>query len=131
MHEKSVRRPHILLIVADDLGMSDVSFEARPGVMPTPAIAKLCRHGLIFDNFYAQSTCTPSRAALLTGRYAANTGLVFAMLPGALSGLPDGMITLPRLLRDEAGYAAHAIGKWHLGHAQWKQTPVGKVDSAP
>ncbi len=78
------------------------------------------------SNYYTQSTCTPSRASLMTGRYATNTGLVFAMLPGAVSGLPDTMMTLPRLLRDQANFEAHMVGKWHLGHAQWKQTPVGK-----
>ena len=74
---------------------------------------------------YVHPTCTPSRAALMTGRYAHNTGLSFAMFPGSVAGLPPDMATLPQLLR-EAGYAAHMVGKWHLGHAQWAQTPVGR-----
>ena len=57
----------------------------------------------------------------MTGRYAHNTGLSFAMFPGSVAGLPPDMATLPQLLR-EAGYAAHMVGKWHLGHAQWAQT---------
>ena len=119
------QRPHVLLIVADDLGMSDVSFGSRPGIMPTPELAQVCGQGLVLDNLYAQSTCTPSRASLLTGRYAANTGLAFAMLPGAVSGLAQDMVTLPQLLRG-VGYEAHAVGKWHVGQAQWRQTPVGR-----
>lgn len=47
------------------------------------------------------------------------------MFPGAVSGLPIDMPTMPQLLR-KAGYSAHMVGKWHLGHAQWKQTPVGR-----
>uniref|UniRef100_A0A7S3PML2 Sulfatase N-terminal domain-containing protein n=1 Tax=Aplanochytrium stocchinoi TaxID=215587 RepID=A0A7S3PML2_9STRA len=107
-------------------GWADISLDERPGKIPTPEISRLCHMGKSIDSYYTQSTCTPSRASLMTGRYATNTGLNFAMFPGAVNGLPDDMMTLPRLLRREKGYEAHAVGKWHLGNAQWKQTPVGK-----
>ena len=61
----------------------------------------------------------------MTGRYAYNTGLPFAMFPGSVAGLPADMATLPQLLR-QAGYSAHMVGKWHIGHSQWSQTPVGR-----
>ena len=47
------------------------------------------------------------------------------MFPGSVAGLPESMATMPQLMR-EAGYRAHMVGKWHLGHAQWKQGPVGR-----
>mgnify|MGYP001281310240 CR=1 FL=1 len=77
------------------------------------------------DVYIVQSTCTPSRAALMTGRYSANTGLIFAMLPGSLAGLRMDQPTMPEVLGKQ-GYHAHMVGKWHLGHAQWQQTPVGR-----
>ena len=61
----------------------------------------------------------------MTGRYSANTGLPCAMFPGSVAGLPDNMATMPQLLR-QAGYSAHMVGKWHIGHSQWKQGPVGR-----
>ena len=115
----------------DDVGFADVSFTAPllrpppPRAIVTPQLDALARRGVVLAQYYTHSTCTPSRASLMTGRYAQNTGLSFAMLPGSVAGLPEGMETLPKLLREEAGYAAHMIGKWHVGHAQWKQTPVG------
>lgn len=83
------------------------------------------RSGLILKNHYVHPTCTPSRAALLTGRYSINTGLTFAMFPGSVAGLPPDMATMPQLLR-RAGYEAHMVGKWHLGHSQPRQGPVGR-----
>ena len=115
----------------DDVGFADVSFTAPllrpppPRAILTPQLDALARRGVVLAQYYTHSTCTPSRASLMTGRYAQNTGLSFAMLPGSVAGLPEGMETLPKLLREGAGYAAHMIGKWHVGHAQWKQTPVG------
>ena len=128
--EAADSKPSIILVVADDVGWSDVSFTSdlhpkRTAAIHTPNIDALARRGTIMAQHYTQSTCTPARASLLTGRYAANTGLTLAMLPGSVAGLPAGMMTLPRLLRDRAGYRAHQVGKHHVGHAQWRQTPVG------
>ena len=61
----------------------------------------------------------------MTGRYASNVGLPYALVPGSVGGIPDSLATIPQLIR-RAGYSAHMVGKWHIGDAQWKQSPVGK-----
>ena len=68
----SSKRPHILFIVADDLGWSDVGFHGS--VIKTPNIDKLASEGVILDNYYVQPLCTPTRSALMTGRYPIHTG---------------------------------------------------------
>ena len=118
--------PNIVFILVDDVGWADFSYNVDGNAtIPTPNIDQIAGEGIKLKSHYVQPTCTPSRASLLTGRYARNTGLTFAMFPGSLVGLPEDMPTMPQLLR-KAGYSAHMIGKWHLGHAQWKQTPVGR-----
>ena len=110
----------------DDVGWADFNYNVEgSSSIPTPNLDRLAGEGLKLKSHYVHPTCTPSRAALLTGRYAANTGLPFATFPGSVAGLPDNMATMPRLLR-QSGYSAHMVGKWHLGHAQWKQGPVGR-----
>ena len=125
----TVDQPNIVMVVLDDVGWADLSYNVggggSEGSIPTPNIDALAGAGVRLRSHYVHPSCTPSRAALMTGRYAHNTGLSFAMFPGSVAGLPPDMATLPQLLR-EAGYAAHMVGKWHLGHAQWAQTPVGR-----
>jgi len=122
-------KPNIIFVMSDDVGFADVSFTERifesKNSIRTPNLDKLSRRGTIFAQHYSHSTCTPSRASFLTGRYAGNTGLNFAMLPGSVAGIPKGMATLPNILRREGSYRAHQVGKHHVGHAQWRQTPVG------
>ena len=72
---KSSKRPHILFIVADDLGWSDVGFHGS--VIKTPNIDKLANEGVILDNYYVQPLCTPTRSALMTGRYPIHTGILY------------------------------------------------------
>eukprot|EP00939_MAST-03C_sp_MAST-3C-sp1_P001564 g1564.t1 len=125
--------PHILFVMSDDVGWADVSFtedivastSSPLRNIPTPRIDALANEGIVLTQYYTHSTCTPSRASFMTGRYAGNTGLNCAMLPGSVAGLEPDMMTLPRFLREHGGYRAHAIGKHHLGHAKWSQTPVG------
>ena len=91
----------------------------------SPNIDALASRGVRLANHYSHPTCTPTRAALMTGLYSANTGLTIAAMPGSVSGLPTHLPTAPQLLR-QRNYEAHMVGKWHLGHAQWAQTPVGR-----
>ncbi|KAK7078761.1 hypothetical protein SK128_026634 [Halocaridina rubra] len=115
-------KPHIVLIVADDLGWNDVSWH-NPSV-GMPHLDELAKGGVILNQSYVLPTCTPTRAALLTGRYP----FTFGMQKGALNpqesgGLPLNIELLPQTLRKQ-GYSAHAIGKWHLGYCDWLYTPV-------
>lgn len=125
----AARRPNIVLIYADDLGYGDVS--CYGGAIDTPNIDRLAREGLNFtDAHCSAATCTPSRFALLTGRYAfrqQGTGI----LPGdANLIIKPGTTTLATLLKD-AGYAAGVVGKWHLGLGEGKVDWNGEIHPGP
>jgi arylsulfatase A-like enzyme len=140
------RRPNVLFILADDLGFNDLSFNGG-GVagMTTPSINSIAREGVTFTNGYAgNATCAPSRAAIMTGRYATRFGFEFTPTPGAFEKLiatsdwvgrrgyydqaherdlpanandeavPGSELMLPKLMRDQ-GYHTMFLGKWHLG----------------
>ena len=114
-------KPHILYIVADDLGWKDVGFHGSE--IATPNLDELARAGVRLEQFYAQPMCTPTRAALMTGRYPLRYGLQTAVIPSAHTyGLPTDEWLLPQALK-EAGYATAIVGKWHLGHADPKYWP--------
>jgi arylsulfatase A-like enzyme len=117
------KQPHIILVVADGVGYADVGYSA--GGPPTPAIDALSDRGVRFTRHYVQSSPAPSRAALLTGRYAANTGITSDLPLGSPAGLPDDVPTLPETLQN-LGYSTAMAGTWGLGHSQWKLTPTGK-----
>lgn len=113
--------PNILLIVADDLGFSDLGVTG--GEIPTPTLDRLAREGVLLTQFNSMPTCSPSRAALLTGRDPHRVGLgAMSELtapnqrgrPGYEGWLVDGVPTLASALR-ERGYATYMAGKWHLG----------------
>jgi arylsulfatase A-like enzyme len=119
--EATARRPNIVYILADDQGWKDVGFHGS--AVRTPTLDKLAAGGVRLEQFYAQPMCTPSRAALLTGRYPHRYGLQTLVIPSAGSyGLPTDEWILPQMLKS-AGYRTAIVGKWHLGHADRKYWP--------
>ena len=115
-------RPNILFIVADDLGWSDVGWHG--GFGRTPHLDGLVREGVELDRHYVQPVCTPTRVALLTGRYPGRFG-PHAIAPSNRRALPPGTATLASVLR-AAGYATFQTGKWHLGsRPEWGPNAFG------
>lgn len=106
--------PNIVLIVADDMGYTDVGcFGAKE--WKTPHLDQLAREGMKFTNFHvAQAVCSASRAALLTGCYPQRMGIQGALSPSAKNGMPAEATTLAEMLKEQ-GYATSIVGKWHLG----------------
>jgi len=118
-------RPNIVFILADDLGRADVGFNGGKDIK-TPNIDKLAASGARLEQFYAQPVCSPTRAALMTGRYPMRHGLQVGVIrPWAQYGLPLDERTLPQALR-EAGYATAIVGKWHLGHFERAYLPTAR-----
>ena len=117
------RKPHIVFMLADDLGRYDAGFMGGEDIK-TPHLDKLAKAGAVLDAFYVQSVCSPTRAALMTGRYPMRYGLqVGVVRPHAQYGLPLDERTLPQALK-EAGYTTAICGKWHLGHFQAGYLPT-------
>jgi arylsulfatase A-like enzyme len=107
-------RPNVLLIFTDDQGYGDLGCFGSPYI-DTPNVDRLARQGARFTDFQAAPVCTPSRAALMTGCYAARVGLAEGVLfPGDDEGLHPNEVTVADVL-SEAGYRTECIGKWHLG----------------
>ena len=113
------RPPNIVIITADDLGYGDLGSYGHPNIR-TPHLDRLASEGQRWTSFYAQApVCSPSRAALLTGRVHLRSGMFGhrfpVFFPTSRAGLPAAEITLAEALRD-LGYATGIVGKWHLGH---------------
>ncbi|WP_421694342.1 arylsulfatase B [Aestuariivirga sp.] len=113
--------PNIVYIVADDLGWKDVGFHGSD--IQSPMLDALAKQGARFNQFYAQPMCTPTRAALMTGRYPFRYGLQTGVIPsGGSYGLATDEYLLPQMLKDR-GYETALIGKWHLGHGKREYWP--------
>ena len=112
--------PNIIVILADDLGYGDLGCYGHPTIR-TPNMDRMAREGMRFTQFYvAANVCTPSRAALLTGRLPVRYGVAGSenrgvFFPNSSKGLPQTELTIARLLKS-VNYTTGVIGKWHLGH---------------
>lgn len=112
-------RPNIVIIYADDLGYGDLGCYGHPTIR-TPHLDRLAAEGMRFTSFYsAAEVCTPSRAALLTGRLPLRNGMCNdtrrVLFSNSAGGLPEREITIATALKKQ-GYATGCVGKWHLGH---------------
>lgn len=117
-------KPNIIFIMADDLGNADLSY--RGSEIKTPNIDKLAQTGAKLELFYGMPVCTPSRASLMTGRYAMRYGLqTLVIFPNHKYGLATDERTLPQALK-QADYDTYMVGKWHLGHADKKYWPQNR-----
>ncbi|SFB90536.1 arylsulfatase [Parapedobacter composti] len=109
LHGQATKRPNFILFITDDIGWGDIACYGNPTVK-TPNIDSLANKGLLFENAYlTASSCSPSRASLITGRYPHNTGA-----PELHDPLPPGQVMFPQLLK-EAGYYTVLSGKNHMG----------------
>jgi len=112
-------KTNFIIIFVDDMGYGDLGVFGHPTIQ-TPNLDQMAYEGQKWTQFYsAASVCTPSRAALLTGRLPIRSGMASdvnrVLFPDSVNGLPSYELTLSEILK-EKGYKTAAIGKWHLGH---------------
>ena len=115
-------KPNILMIVIDDLGWNDTSYKGSE--IPTPTIDKFANEGIRLQQYYVHRMYSPTRAAILAGRYAYHMQLERAVIS---NGQPFGMPLNQTTIADElkkGGYATHYVGKWGLGMHKWEYTPT-------
>ncbi len=120
----AAEQPNIVFFLIDDLGRTDVGFMGGQDIH-TPHIDALAKEGAILESHYVQPVCSPTRAALMTGRYATHTGVYTIVRPHAHWGLPLAERTLAAALKD-AGYATAICGKWHLGEFDPAYVPTAR-----
>jgi arylsulfatase A-like enzyme len=108
------RAPNLVILLCYDLGYGDIGCYGNRTIR-TPNIDSMAAQGTRLTEFYATPTCTPSRAALLTGRLPVRSGLTRVLIPNEHYGIPGSEITLPECLQRN-GYRSACIGKWHLGN---------------
>ena len=117
-------KPNVVFILSDDQGYADVPWKSSK--VRLPALDKLRKQGITIDGAYSQARCTPSRVALMTGKYPWKIGVsvgVFSL--DAVNGVRPKETMLPKLMKD-AGYNTHMFGKWHLGFCDESLLPTSR-----
>ena len=115
----AAEKPNVVLMMADNVGYGDLGAYGGGVIrgMPTPRLDRLAAEGMQLTQFLVEPSCTPSRAALMTGRYSVRSGLGTVILGGSLNTLQDKEVTLAEIFKSR-GYATGMVGKWHLGFDQ-------------
>ncbi|XP_050343342.1 arylsulfatase J-like isoform X2 [Nymphalis io] len=122
---EKLNRPNVILIIADDMGWDDVSFHGSNQIL-TPNIDLLAYTGVALERYYSHCVCTPSRSALLTGKFAHVTGMQgYPLTNSEDRALPITEKTLPQYFK-EVGYATHLVGKWHVGQSRVEYLPTSR-----
>src|SRR5690554_674982 len=114
-----IQPPNVIVVFTDDMGYGDIGVFGHPTIR-TPNLDRMAFEGQKWTSFYsAANVCTPSRAALMTGRYPIRNGMSSdkrrVLFPDSDGGLPSSELTIAEVLKEQ-GYHTAAIGKWHLGH---------------
>ncbi len=118
--QPSTSQPNVIVILCDDLGYGDVQCLNPQGKIPTPNMDRLVREGVVFTDAHSSSAvCTPTRYALLTGRYNWRSRLQKGVLGGISPSLIEADVMTIAQLMQAQGYATACVGKWHLG-LDWK-----------
>jgi arylsulfatase A-like enzyme len=113
------QKPNIVFILTDNLGYGELGVYGG-GILrgaPTPTIDQIAKEGMLFLNFNVEAQCTPTRSALMTGRFSIRSGTYEVPIGGVPDGLTQWEVTIAKLLSDQ-GYATGMWGKWHLGSAE-------------
>ncbi|MGA1569779.1 MAG: sulfatase-like hydrolase/transferase, partial [Ilumatobacteraceae bacterium] len=131
-HGRPTPAPNVLLIMLDDVGFGSMSTFGGP--VPTPALDAVATSGIVYNQFHTTALCSPTRAALLTGRqhHRVHMGGITEIAnsyPGYDSALPAEAATVAQVLR-MSGYSTSCFGKWHLTPS-WEQSPAGPFDRWP
>ncbi|GFR27245.1 arylsulfatase B [Trichonephila clavata] len=118
-----IQKPHIVFMIVDDLGWSDVSFHGSKQI-PTPNIDSIARDGIILNNYYVSPTCSPSRGSLMTGKYPLRLGFQHEVIvANSPWGLPLEEKILPQYMKS-LNYVTRGVGKWHLGFFKEDYLPM-------
>ena len=113
----------MVYVLIDDLGFND-NWDRSPDII-WPNVAQLAKEGLSLETFYTQPLCTPTRGALMSGRWPARLGLNDGVIAGGMNyGLPLHELTLPQKLK-AVGYNCYGVGKWHCKYhtRHWRHFP--------
>ncbi len=122
--DQAAESPNIVILFADDLGYADLSCYGHPTIK-TPNLDTMADEGIRLTSFYAQPSCSPSRASLLTGKYPLRASMPHVLGPNSDHALPQSELTLAEGLKSQ-GYQTQMVGKWHLGHAEEAHLPTSR-----